>query len=306
MVRWDGEGVNRVMIKREKIIQVMVEEIEVEGTKVEIRCEHNEQMRVKLMYENEKRRTSYGEDFMIKWENGRRYKIKNYDGNDMNDTKRELASITDSTKSVVSGNGTSNVIAFQTYRVMVTAKDGTGANIGHGGNIFHIGIFNQCTPNSDLTWTEVSSARQVLSSPIVTKMNENGDGTYYYYDYSVQLDGIITVQVVLKNNGAYSTWYDNNSWSGSPSVYNLSSIIDYNWGTILITPSSGDFVTAIFKLEIKAPTTDSYTFCTFSDDDWYLYFNGALLLNTWNQFSRNKQATVNLVQNQIYTIQIYL
>ena len=259
MVRWDGEGVNRVMIKREKIIQVMVEEIEVERTKVEMRCEHNEQMRVKLMYENEKKRTSYGEDFMIKWVNGRRYKITNYEVNDMNYTNRELASIVDSTKSVVSGNGTSTVITFQTYRVMATAKDGTGANIGHGGDIFYIGIFNQCTPNSDLTWTEVPSARQVLSSPIITTMNDNGDGTYYY-DYSVQLDGIITVQVVLKNNGAYSTWYDNNSWSGSPSVYNLSSTIDYNWSSGLITPSSGDFVTAIFKLEIKAPTTDSYTF----------------------------------------------
>ena len=78
---------------------------------------------------------------------------------DINYTKRSMVGVADSTNSVVSGNGTSSVVAFQTYRITVTAKDGAGNNIGQGGDKFNIGIFNQCTPNADFTWTKVTGAR---------------------------------------------------------------------------------------------------------------------------------------------------
>ena len=154
---------------------------------MEIECTNGEQICVMQMDSEEEIRECYEKGIKFKWKDKRTFKIKGSEHFDMKGVSRRLTGVTDPIKSVVSGNGTSNVIAFQTYRVMVTAKDGTGANIGHGGDIFYIGIFNQCTPNSDFTWTEVSSARQVLSSPIVTKMSDNGDGTYYY-DYSVLFD----------------------------------------------------------------------------------------------------------------------
>ena len=216
-------------------------------------------------------------------------------------TTRNLASTTDPIKSVVSGNGTLSVVAFQTNRITVTAKDSTGANIGHGGDTFYVSIFNQCIPNFDFTWTEVSGARQVLSSQIMTIMKDNGDGTYSF-DYSVQLDGAITVLVALKQNGAYSTWYDNNLWSGSPSVYNVSSKIDFNWGTGLITPTSSDHVTSIFTFKIIAPTSDTYILSTYSDDDCSLYVDGVLMFNSWTSSVRTQQATINLVKNQEYSL----
>ena len=219
----------------------------------------------------------------------------------LSSTTRNLASTTDPAKSVVSGNGTLSVVAFQTNRITVTAKDSTGTNIGHGGDTFYVNIFNQCIPNFDFTWTEVSGARQVLSSPITTIMIDNGDGAYYF-DYSVQLDGTITVLVALKQNGAYSTWYDNDSWSGSPSVYNISSTIDYNWGSGFVTPTKADYVTAIFAFKIIAPKSDTYIFSTYSDDDCSLYLDGVVIFNSWTSSMRTQQATINLNQNQIYNI----
>ena len=185
----------------------------------------------------------------------------------------------------------------------MTAKDSTGINIGHGGDTFYIRISNECTPDSDFTWTEVSGARQVLSSPIITTMIDNGDGMYYY-DYSVQLDGTITVMIALKQNGAYSNWYNNNLWSGSPSIYNISTTIDYDWGNGLITPTRFDLVTVVFSFMITVPISDAYTFYTTSDDDWSLYVDGVLKFNNYSGSQRTQQATINLVQNQLYSLTI--
>ena len=118
------------------------------------------------------------------------------------------------------------------------------------------------------------------------------------------LIGKITIFVSLKSNGAYSKWYDNNSWSETPSVYNFSSTIDYNWGGGLITPTRADYVTSIFTLKLTSPTTDSYTLYTYSDDDCSLYVDGVLKFNGWTSAVRTQQTTVNFMQDHTYNIQV--
>ena len=49
-------------------------------------------------------------------------------------------------------------------------------------------------------------------------MTDNGDGTYSY-SYSVQNDGAISIVIrMYTNSGITCTWYDNQSFSGSPGL----------------------------------------------------------------------------------------
>ena len=117
---------------------------------------------------------------------------------------------------MVSGTGVSgSIVAFTTYTVTVTAKDASGANIGHGGDIFVIEINNQWTLDAWGSCLVNSGAKSTISSFISATMTDNGDGTYSY-SYSVQNDGAITVLVKLLVNGLVNwAWYDNMSFSGS-------------------------------------------------------------------------------------------
>lgn len=58
---------------------------------------------------------------------------------------------TNATYCVLSGNGTSgtSVIAFETYQIVLTAKDSSGTSIGSGGNVFIVEIYNNCTAGSN-------------------------------------------------------------------------------------------------------------------------------------------------------------
>ena len=89
-----------------------------------------------------------------------------------------------------------NIQASKTYYVNVTAYDISGTRITSGGDHFYIEIRNMCQRTNVFTWVESTGTTQVISSKIFTAMIDNGDGTYYF-PYSVNRDGTITITVFL-------------------------------------------------------------------------------------------------------------
>ena len=179
--------------------------------------------------------------------------------------------------SVVSGTGISgSIVAFTTYTITVTAKDSAGNNIGHGGNQFVVEIYNKWTVDSNLNCNAVAGARQTLSAPIKGRMADNGDGTYSF-NYSVVLDGAVTVVVKLDVKGvAYWKFYNNYSFTDPPYITTTQSqprVENHDVPPYLI-PGQLEYWTGIMYGKIKPSTTATYTFRAYQDDWSKIRFNG--------------------------------
>ena len=82
----------------------------------------------------------------------------------------------------------------------VTAKDSSSNNIDNGGDLFYMQISNPWTRQGNLNWIATTGAVSVLSSSILTLMNDNNDGTYSY-TYTASIPGSVTVSVILYSKG---------------------------------------------------------------------------------------------------------
>ena len=167
---------------------------------------------------------------------------------------RRLVGATSASQSVVSGTALSgSLIAFTTYTILVTAKDSTGTDIGHGGDMFIAEIYNKWTLDTGNYWNTVAGAKQTISSAISAPMTDNGDGTYSY-SFSLQLDGAVTVITKLLTQGGVNwAWYPNTSLSGTPILYNTTSEIYFYVSEGSFLPGGyRDFISG--KLTSKYPT----------------------------------------------------
>ena len=100
-----------------------------------------------------------------------------------------------------------------------------------------------------------------MTSPIQGSMTDNGDGTYYF-DYSVPLDGAVTIVVQLLTAGnVYGEWFANTDCSGSPGLTNYTSNINFYWssGTNIVL-SQSTLVSGKIYAKLKPTVTDTYTF----------------------------------------------
>lgn len=134
--------------------------------------------------------------------------------------------------------------------------------------------------SSNFACNEVSGTRQVLTAPIYGTMTDNSDGTYSY-DFSIPLDGPVTVLVSLMNGGGvYSEWFANSSWSGTPVKKNVTSNIEFQWSSSDdLIPGRDNHVSAKFYAKIKPPFTETYTFNMIHDDGSKLVLGGETKIN---------------------------
>jgi hypothetical protein len=123
-------------------------------------------------------------------------------------------------------------------------------------------------------------------------MNDNLDETYYY-DFTLLLDGTVTIQVFLYSDGAKTYFYDNVGWT-APYFYSqiTSSQINFDWGSGDIRPGKSDNVTILYYMLLKPTDSGSYTFTTTSDDDTKLYLDGTLLFDYWTPVVRTQTSAV--------------
>jgi cysteine-rich repeat protein len=130
-------------------------------------------------------------------------------------------------------------------------------------------------------------------------MNDNLDGTYSY-NYSVDLDGNITVSVFLyAHGGIYYEYFDNSLWTGAPSTTGTDTTINEGWTGAITTLS--DTVTARYWLAIRAPTTDTVTIHVEVDDTAKIWVSDVVLINNgYGNFSE----TISMIDNQYYVVRI--
>lgn len=215
-----------------------------------------------------------------------------------------LATETSVIDSVVSGTGIGTIQAFVDAYVDVLAKDSSGNDIGHGGDIFSLEVSNHCEVTDNFECVEVDSDTNILDGKILKTMTDNGDGTYSS-SYIVPLNGEVTVSVfLLQVGGAYVEYFENLYMDGTPAVSKIDPRIDHDWGTGLITNSATDFVSARWYAKVKALYTEDVLFILEADDGVRLYFNGELKIDRWDTCCEDQIFTTTLSAGTFYDIKI--
>ena len=160
----------------------------------------------------------------------------------------------------------------------MTAKDSSGNNIGHGGDLFLIKITNKWVQTSDHSWNVATGTRTTIPSTIYVAMTDNGDGTYFY-SFSVKLDGAISVAIKLKiSGGVYQKWYKNKDWADPVSNTNISSNLNLIMvAGVDLTPGQNDTVSSNMYTTIFVPATDTYNFYFQNDDGSRLIFDDSIV-----------------------------
>jgi hypothetical protein len=231
-------------------------------------------------------------------------------------TKRNLANVTDSAQSTITYDCNyfihyiyiAVVEAYKTYTVTVQAKDASGNNRNEGEDIFWIHIENQCTKGEMFECLDVAGHRTVFQTEIDAQMTDNMDGTYSY-TYTTQLDGNITLYVLLYTQfGAYAEFFNNLLYTGVVNVVRIYPQINQNWTSGLVTLNQSDDVSANYYLKVRAPVSDDFIFYLDPNHNGYLYFDKfgdeTSTFDTGGEAHDTFTLAKTLDQNQFYDIKI--
>jgi glucose/arabinose dehydrogenase len=106
--------------------------------------------------------------------------------------------------------------------------------------------------------------------------------------------------------GLTGDYFANKTLTGTPAFSRLDNTVNFNWASN--SPGSGvpaDQFSVRWNGLIKAPTTETYTLCTLSDDGIRLWVNGTLVVNNWTDHSQTENCgNINLTQDQFYSVKL--
>ncbi len=107
-------------------------------------------------------------------------------------------------------------------------------------------------------------------------------------------------------NGLNAAYFSNKSLAGTPLLQRTDATINFNWGKG--SPGSGlpsDNFSVRWTGLVKAPTSETYTFCTRSDDGVRLWISGQLLVDKWvTRPAIENCAQLALAQGQSYSLKM--
>jgi hypothetical protein len=170
---------------------------------------------------------------------------------------------------------TNNFIGYSPGTVKTTDTIVVTATDSSTGLIYFVEVKNHCTQASlNYECEAVAGRDQVITSDYSAQMTDNGDNTYTY-STTVTRPGDITINVLkYTSGGAYSEFYTNLGSTGTNSYQNISTDINYNWGSGDVFPGNSDTVGAKFYFRVYAPASGPYTFYVTMDDAGYLEIDG--------------------------------
>lgn len=136
-------------------------------------------------------------------------------------------------------------------------------------------------------------------------MTDLGNGDYTF-DYSVDLDGMITIQIYTYDDGARADYYRNNYWGGGILQTSYVSNIEFDWGAGPVFSTYDDYASIVFTFSLIPPYSETYFLQITSDDNSTMYYGGSAFLDGYNApASYSISNSMSMVANQLYSFVIY-
>lgn len=106
--------------------------------------------------------------------------------------------------------------------------------------------------------------------------------------------------------GLTGEYFANKTLTGTAVLSRLDSTVNFSWGQNVPGPGvPKDNFSVRWTGTVKAPTTETYNFCTLSDDGIRLWVNGSLIINNWTDHSKTENCgAINLTQDQFYSVKL--
>ena len=76
----------------------------------------------------------------------------------------------------------------------------------------------------------------------------------------------------MYQGGLYGEYFNNAFLDGVPTVTEVDSVIDFDWGLGLVTPQVADFVSIRWSGKVLSPVNEEVTFILNADDGVRFYF----------------------------------